>query len=112
MPGSGSRTRFVDVPLHEPRYDSRFSGPDPRQGCIVDKLMEFMNVLGDPDRPAEERRVALRFVVDLVGDLHQPLHVGENHDKGGNDLQVRWFDRGSNLHRVWDSGIIDHPGRG
>ena len=74
--------------------------------------MEFMNVLGDPDRPAEERNVALRFVVDLVGDLHQPLHVGENHDNGGNDLQVRWFDRGSNLHLVWDSGIIDHPGRG
>jgi hypothetical protein len=33
------------------------------------------------------------------------LHVGENHDKGGNSLQVRFFDRGSNLHSVWDSGI-------
>ena len=42
----------------------------------------------------------------LVEDLHMPLHVGENHDKGGNKLQVRFFDRGSNLHRVWDSGII------
>jgi hypothetical protein len=41
-----------------------------------------------------------------------PLHVGENHDKGGNTLQVRWFDRGSNLHRVWDSGIVDRAGRG
>ncbi len=39
-----------------------------------------------------------------------PLHVGENHDRGGNDLQVRWFDRGSNLHRVWDSGILDRAG--
>jgi hypothetical protein len=35
-----------------------------------------------------------------------PMHVGENHDKGGNRLQVRFFDRGSNLHSVWDSGII------
>jgi hypothetical protein len=50
--------------------------------------------------------------VHFVEDLHIPLHVGENHDKGGNDLQVRWFDRGSNLHRVWDSGIIDHTGWG
>jgi len=75
--------------------------PKPSGGCLASrparnapqpghlrryKRMEFMNVLGDPDRPAEERRVALRFVVHLVGDLHQPLHVGENHDKGRNDL--------------------------
>jgi nuclease S1 len=101
----------VDVSLDEPRYDKRFSGDDPKKGCIVDKLMEFGNVLGDPARPVEERRVALRFVVHLVGDLHQPLHVGDNHDRGGNDTQVRWFNRGSNMHRVWDSDIIDHVNR-
>jgi hypothetical protein len=37
----------VDVPLDEPRYDARFSGPDPGKGCVVDKLMEFVNILGD-----------------------------------------------------------------
>jgi hypothetical protein len=36
-----------------------------------------------------------------------PIHVGDNKDKGGNLTQLRWFDRGSNMHRVWDSGIID-----
>jgi hypothetical protein len=41
-----------------------------------------------------------------------PLHVGDHGDRGGNDTQVRWFDRGSNMHRVWDSGIIDRAGRG
>jgi nuclease S1 len=46
----------------------------------------------------------------LVGDLHMPLHVGDNHDRGGNDTQVRWYDRGSNMHRVWDSGIIERAG--
>jgi nuclease S1 len=45
--------------------------------------------------------------VHLVEDLHMPLHVGENHDKGGNQLQVRFFDRGSDRHRVRDSGIIE-----
>jgi hypothetical protein len=58
------------------------------------------------------RRVALRFVIHLVGDLHQPLHVGDNGDRGGNDTRVRFFTRGSNMHRVWDSGIIDRAGRG
>jgi nuclease S1 len=47
-----------------------------------------------------------RFLVHLIEDLHMPMHVGENHDKGGNTLQVRFFDQGSNLHSVWDNGII------
>jgi nuclease S1 len=102
---------YVDVPLDEPRYDARFTGDDPRKGYIVPKLMEFVNVLGNPAAPVEERRVALRFVVHLVGDLHQPLHVGDNHDRGGNDTQVRFFARGSNMHRVWDSDIIDHANK-
>jgi nuclease S1 len=41
---------------------------------------------------------------------HVPLHVGDNKDKGGNQTQVRWYDRGSNMHRVWDSGIIERAG--
>jgi hypothetical protein len=44
--------------------------------------------------------------VHLVEDHHMPLHIGENHDKGGSNLQVRWYNGGSNLHRVWDSKII------
>jgi hypothetical protein len=103
---------YVDIPLDEPRYDDRFAGDEPSKGYIVPKIRELRLVLADRSRPIEERRQALRFLVHFVEDLHMPLHVGENHDKGGNDLQVRWFDRGSNLHRVWDSGIIDHAGRG
>ncbi len=100
----------MDVPLEEPRYDDKFAGDDPKKGFIVSKLIEFLNVLGNPDAPIEERRTTLRFVVHLVGDLHMSMHVGENHDKSGNTLQVRWFDRGSNPHRVWDSGMIDRAG--
>jgi hypothetical protein len=37
-----------------------------------------------------------------------PMHVGENGDKGGNLTQVRFFDRGTNMHRLWDSQIIEH----
>ena len=103
---------YVDIPLDEPRYDDRFAGDEPGKGFIVPKIREFKAILKDRSRPVEERRFALRFLVHLVEDLHMPLHVGENHDKGGNNLQVRWFDQGSNLHRVWDAGIIDRAGRG
>src|SRR5262249_12298318 len=40
-------------------------------------------------------------------DLHQPVHVGDRGDRGGNDLQVQFFGEGSNLHRVWDSGLVE-----
>jgi hypothetical protein len=63
--------------------------------------------LKDPSRSKEDRRFALRFLVHLVGDLHQPLHVGDNSDRGGNDTQIRFFDRGSNMHRLWDSDLIE-----
>ena len=62
-------------------------------------------------RPVEERRQALRFLVHLVGDLHQPLHVGDDHDRGGNSLQVRFFARGTNLHHLWDSLLLERWSR-
>ena len=76
------------------------------RGYLVPKIRELKVTLKDRSKSVEERRFALRFLVHLVEDLHMPMHVGENHDKGGNQLQVRFFDRGSNLHRVWDTGII------
>ncbi|MDH3404567.1 MAG: S1/P1 nuclease [Acidobacteriota bacterium] len=50
---------------------------------------------------------AAAFVVHLVGDLHQPLHVGRGDDRGGNQIAVNWFGEPSNLHSVWDSGLVD-----
>jgi hypothetical protein len=43
----------------------------------------------------------------MIGDIHQPLHVGKPGDRGGNDVKVKWAGKDSNLHRVWDSDIID-----
>jgi hypothetical protein len=99
---------YVDVTLDEPRYDRRFSADDSNHGCVVDKINEFRVTVRDTSKPIAERRIALRFLVHCLEDMHQPCHVGDNHDKGGNLTQVRWFGRGSNLHRVWDSDIIEH----
>lgn len=49
----------------------------------------------------------LMILVHLVGDIHQPLHVGNGTDRGGNNVKLRWFGSNSNLHRIWDSEIID-----
>ena len=98
---------YVDVPLDEPRYDARFSGDISTKGCVVDKINEFKAPLKDPGRLVEDRRFALRFLIHCVEDMHQPCHVGDNGDKGGNRTQVRFFDRGTNMHALWDSGMIE-----
>jgi hypothetical protein len=98
---------YVDVPLDEPRYDARFSGDVSAKGCLVDKINEFRLALWDTTKSVEDRRFALRFLVHCVEDLHQPWHVGDNGDKGGNRTQVRFFDRGTNMHALWDTGMIE-----
>lgn len=49
----------------------------------------------------------LKMLIHIVGDLHQPLHVGRPDDAGGNAIKVSWFGESSNLHKVWDSDIIN-----
>jgi hypothetical protein len=74
----------VDVPLDEPRYDSRFSGDISAKGCVVDKINEFRLIVKDKSKSIADRRFALRFLIHCVEDMHQPCHVGDNGDKGGN----------------------------
>jgi nuclease S1 len=53
---------------------------------------------------------ALVFLVHLVADLHQPLHVGRGDDRGANNITVNWFGERTNLHWLWDQGIVEHEG--
>ena len=64
----------------------------------------------DPAATAVQRREALIFLVHFVGDMHQPLHCSDNNDKGGNDIKLDFFGRNSNLHSVWDSGLLGRMG--
>ncbi len=102
---------YVDVPLDEPRYDARFSGDVPDKGCVVDKINEIRLTIKDQTKPIADRRFALRFLIDCAEDMHMPMHVGDNRDKGGNRTQVRFVDRGSNMHRRWDSDMIERTAR-
>lgn len=79
----------------------------PPEGDAVTALARFAQVLRDPDASADDKRLALRFTVHIIGDLHQPLHAGRPGDRGGNDVRVSWFGDPTNLHSVWDSGMID-----
>lgn len=79
----------------------------PSEGDALEALQRFSATLRDPNASLADKQLALRFVVHLVGDLHQPLHVGKCCDKGGNDIKVKWFGKDLNLHSVWDSALVD-----
>lgn len=79
----------------------------PKQGDALSALKDFRETLLDKNTSLKEKQLALRFIVHIIGDLHQPLHVGNGSDRGGNDRKLSFFWEDSNLHRVWDSGIIN-----
>ena len=79
----------------------------PPEGDALDALNRYRATLQDPNASLADKQLALRFIVHLVGDLHQPLHVGKCCDKGGNEVKVKWFGRDLNLHSVWDSALVE-----
>jgi nuclease S1 len=95
---------FIDIPLQANTID--MATECPHSECVIAQVERFDRMLKDPHSSDADRRMALKFLVHFVGDLHQPLHCEDDHDKGGNLVQVTFFGRPMNLHSVWDSGIL------
>jgi hypothetical protein len=77
-------------------------------GDIIQTLERLVAELKQGGLDAKTKAEHVKMIVHLIGDIHQPLHVGKEGDKGGNDVRVTWFRNNSNLHRVWDSDIINN----
>lgn len=103
-----AKWHYVNIGEHDCSYDA--ARDCPQDDCVVEAIRQQTRILADTSRPAAERRQALKFVVHFVGDVHQPLHAGHAHDKGGNTFQVNLHGDGSNLHRLWDSGLLNTAG--
>ena len=80
---------------------------DNYSGKAVEKVNEFINILKNKRSKKKDKQIALKFLVHLIGDLHQPMHVGNGKDRGGNDIKLKWFNAPTNLHRIWDSDLIN-----
>jgi len=79
-----------------------------KNGDVMEALARFEKTLRNKKVVGKEKWQALAFYIHFMGDIHQPLHVGRRGDLGGNKIQVKWFGHDSNLHKVWDSGMIDN----
>jgi hypothetical protein len=106
---------FIDVPRGVTLTASNEPAYCPGGNCAVDAIVaQFRALTTSPDAAVKGR--ALRFLLHLVGDLHQPLHATSNGDRGGNCVPVTYYDqrpqanpRGDfspNLHSVWDGSTI------
>jgi len=84
------------------------SAPRNHRGDVIEAIQRFERVLINRKAMKRERLDALRFLVHLIGDIHQPLHVGYAADRGGNDIKVQWFGESTNLHAVWDEHLVEH----
>lgn len=77
----------------------------PATGDIVSALDSQLLILADTAASKDDRALALKMVTHLFGDLHQPMHLGHFSDRGGNRVTVKFFNRGTNLHSVWDTNL-------
>lgn len=81
------------------------------KGDVVTAIMQQLQVLGDENSDIERKRVALKMLVHLVGDLHQPMHLGHKSDLGGNLWPVVFFGAEKNLHEIWDTDVLENGHR-
>jgi S1/P1 Nuclease len=116
---------FVDIEVDSPDLNAACFGHPPLPGgqpasdgpdkiCATDKINQFGAELRASDTDAEERVMALKFILHFVGDIHQPLHSSDNHDRGGNDVKVivDGFPHKSKdeLHGFLDTQFVDALG--
>lgn len=104
---------YVNLPQGQGHGDCNYvkARDCPDGNCVVEALTAQVGILKS-NAPDAQRLTALKYVVHLVADVHQPLHAGYASDKGGNTYQVQAFGKdagkGTNLHALWDSGLINN----
>lgn len=118
-----SQWHFVDIEITHPDEDTACFGhpalppgqpayPGIPKDCVIDKLVQFQDELASRDTSSAERIKALKFVLHLVGDLHQPLHAADDMDRGGNAKKVDTVEgRSENLHSFWDTTVVERLGQ-
>ena len=106
---------FIDIPLalhadssNEKNVTKWCKPIEGKPGCIVSAIDYEWMLLRDTSQPARVRARALRYVIHFVGGLSQPLHAADNHDRGGNCTEIRFYSEAKpeSLHAIWDYRII------
>jgi hypothetical protein len=82
----------------------------PVQGDAVSALKKYSELLINNQSSTADKAFAVKWIVHIIGDLHQPLHAGNGLDRGGNQFKVTYFGKKTNLHSVWDYHMVASNG--
>ena len=122
---NGESLAYVSIHSDEiksdPKYKAYFSwhyvnfepgkkyGEDPinPKGDLIQGIKVCVDTIRNANTSKADKAFHIKLLTHLVGDLHQPLHVGHGHDKGGNDIKLEWFGKSTNIHRVWDTDMLE-----
>lgn len=77
------------------------------KGDVVTAINKMVQVIQNPKKSSEEKSTALKMLVHLVGDIHQPMHMGHLSDLGGNRWFIKYFGSNNKLHSIWDSSLVE-----
>lgn len=97
---------YINMPMNT-MYDASKRNP---KGDLVSGIAHCISVIKNKNSSKNDKAFYLKFLIHLIGDLHQPMHVGLAEDKGGNNFKVQWFYNNTNLHEVWDTKMLEHHG--
>ena len=101
---------YINLPLGLSYADFEAKVKGMTQENVYSALQQQEQTLGRHTSTRAAKVEALKYIVHFVGDLHQPMHVSREEDKGGNTVQLNYDGNGTNLHSLWDSKLIDHQG--
>lgn len=121
-PTGSEKWHFTNIEISHPDVDAACFGhrplaagtpasAGPAAACAIDKVEQFAAELGNPATAPAERLLAFKFLLHLVGDLHQPLHSANNHDAGGNGVSIVAGYAPIKLHAYWDTEVVKAMGR-
>ena len=97
---------YINLPDSDQNiYDAKC----PENGCLIFSIHSQIKILKEQSIFSQERKEALWYIGHFIGDIHQPLHIGYPHDRGGNDHYLEFTDgRKTNMHSLWDGQIIEY----
>lgn len=99
---------YVNIPGNLQKQDMEQAVNKVEQANVYREIPRLCEVIKNKQSSIDEKREALYFLIHLVGDLHQPMHIGREEDLGGNKITVYWFGTRTNIHAVWDGSLINN----
>lgn len=97
---------YINMPF-ETTYENSEKSPT---GDLVTGIAHCKKIITDKNSSDDDKAFYLKLLIHLIGDLHQPMHIGLEEDRGGNDIKLQWHYKDTNLHKVWDSEMINKYG--